>query len=132
MHSTDLGKIVDAGIPFFSLTAIEVFLVDSDLAEGGGHTNCGGTGNDKVIITDRALGTNPFLLAHEIGHVLSGVHPEEPTVNEQWKGEADTILQPSGSIGKANPAKRPAEYCCKRYNVKLAVSTDVVPAKAYP
>src|SRR6185369_14133498 len=80
---------------------IEVFLVDSELPNGGGTTFNTGSSLAKVVITERSTG-NPNLLAHEIGHVLGGLHPNSPPDPPNWIADEDTVLEPSGSPGQPN------------------------------
>jgi hypothetical protein len=80
---------------------IEVFVVDNDIAhQGGAATGNLGTANAKTVISDR--GTSNTLLAHELGHVLGLNHPGTGTPTD---GEANTIMQPTGSHSAANPTR---------------------------
>jgi hypothetical protein len=83
-------------------TGPQVFFLDNDLSVfGGGRTgpNVGdsmSTGDDaKVMLSDH--GSNDRLLAHELGHAMGLLHPDEmPYIPKE------SIMEPSG-IGKTNP-----------------------------
>jgi hypothetical protein len=101
---------------------IEVFLVDSNLPSGGGATFSPGAGLAKIVITDRNAG-NPTLLAHEIGHVLSLLHPESPPSPPSWIADPGTVLEPSGSPSRPSPERNTLLNCRKIDNAAL-VSTS--------
>jgi hypothetical protein len=84
---------------------VEVFVVDNDIAFlGGAATFMSPPGPaSKTILSDR--GTSDTLLAHEMGHVLGLNHPGDGTAHD---GEANTILQPTGSHSVANPTRNTA------------------------
>lgn len=87
---------------------VEIFMVANHLGPGfpgGADTlppigaGCGATGN--IVISD--IGTSDTLLAHELGHILGLDHPTAgPPFNP---GEANTILEPSGSDSTPNPTR---------------------------
>jgi len=84
---------------------IEVFVVDNDIAIlGGAATFISAPGPaSKTILSDR--GTSDTLLAHEIGHDLGLVHPGDGTAHD---GDANTIMQPTGSHSVANSTRNTA------------------------
>jgi hypothetical protein len=96
--------------------AIEVFINRGELTEGGGNSYLYWDGGALafIIITDLAgvLG-NDRLLAHELGHVLGGTHPNDEADGDLglWVGEVDSVLQPSDSLSEKNPGFRPAHFC---------------------
>jgi hypothetical protein len=84
---------------------VEVFVVDNDIAIlGGAATFMNPPGPaSKTILSDR--GTSNTLLAHEMGHVLGLQHPGTGTAHD---GDANTIMQPSGSHSVVNSTRNTA------------------------
>lgn len=77
---------------------VEVFVVENDIAHQGGAFTFFPFGPDaKTVLSDR--GSSSTLLAHELGHVLGLNHPGAGTTSD---GDADTIMQPTGSHSIAN------------------------------
>jgi hypothetical protein len=77
---------------------VEVFFVDTftpSVFWGGGATYSSGLASAKVISTDQnaAGGVDLTHLAHELGHVLSLMHPGSGSVKDASTG---TLLCPSG------------------------------------
>lgn len=78
---------------------IEIFFVDNNLTWTGGGRTIPPLGADaKIVVADH--GTNNNLIAHELGHVLGVMHPGAP-----HGGEANTVMQPSGSQDATNPSR---------------------------
>jgi len=112
---------------------VEVFFVAHDLASyGGGATLNGGMSQAKVVVTDQISG-NPALLAHEVGHVFNGDHPNstDPTF---WAADSGTVLTPGhpnpelnslSNCGRVdNPALvsgKPPVVCCLNPTLNLVV-----------
>jgi hypothetical protein len=98
---------------------IEVFFVDNPLANyaGGAAFSCGWN-QAKVVLTDDNECT-PHLLAHELGHVLAGVHPLDTAVSIFWQGDIGTvmegILQPCDPI----PERNTENNCVRAHNPAL-------------
>lgn len=110
--------------------AICVFLTDRQLTEdGGGVMTDGGTGIAKVLLTSRVVnGTNappnPNLLAHEMGHVLHGLHPEDMERNNWWIPiDSNTVMAQSGNIMLANLALNTLFNCQQAKNDALITGT---------
>jgi hypothetical protein len=83
---------------------VEVFVVDNNIAfQGGAFTFFPLGPQSKTVLSD--LGTSNTLLAHEVGHVLGLAHPGDGTAHD---GEANTIMQPSGSHSITNPTRNTA------------------------
>lgn len=115
IYNQALDHIADHSRVDWRLNAVEVFINNGPLAKGGGTTFL--YRNDDgalalVIMTDLAE-QNSHLLAHELGHVLGGTHPNETPSPRSglWKGELNTVLEPSDSLSRLNPGFRPLGYC---------------------
>ncbi len=96
---------------------LRVYFVAADLPDGGATTFEPGMLSGHVVITDNNKG-NPYLLAHEFGHVLNGNHPNLDN-GTQWPGASKSILKPSGSAHKMNRSRNPIENCCQVCNSGL-------------
>lgn len=102
---------------------IDVFLVDSDLAgDGGGASFSPTTALARVIMSNQNAG-NPFLLAHEIGHVLGGLHPGIPGHDGLWAGDNESILVPSGSNQTHNPFPKNTPRNCRQAKNDALIQT---------
>ena len=100
-------------------TGIRVYFVDADLAGGGASAFQPGMAHGYIVMTDRNNG-NRYLLAHEIGHILNGDHPGGGEGRwKLWAGEADSILEFTGSASSANPSKNTLTNCCQVCNSGL-------------
>lgn len=83
---------------------IEVFWVDNDMAwAGGGFTFFPWGPPSKMVLSDH--GTSDTLFAHEMGHALGLFHPGDGTAHD---GDADTIMEPTGSHSIENPRRNTA------------------------
>lgn len=102
---------------------IEVFLVAGPVSDGGGATFSGGTSLAKVVITAENNG-NDNLLAHELGHVLGGLHPNDSPEPGRWIGEKDTVMEFSTETMAANPDKNSLANCRSVKNACLFEAGD--------
>jgi Domain of unknown function (DUF4157) len=106
-HKTTGSTVAELGAIAGLRTAagVEVFVVDNDIAIlGGAATFMSAPGPaSKTILSDR--GTSDTLLAHEIGHDLGLFHPGDGTAHD---GDANTIMQPTGSHSVANSTRNTA------------------------
>ena len=82
---------------------IEIFFADAFQPSdnhGGGATYGSGTESAKIVSSDENIdgGVNLHHLAHELGHVLSLLHPRDPDPGRAWMIEASTgtLMCPSG------------------------------------
>lgn len=102
-ESTRIQKIMNSWEDRKDCRVIEVFLVRSRVPNGGGSTRDGGTGLDNVVVSDLSMRNN-LLLAHELGHVLSGLHPRQMNNRRRlWVADERTVLEPSLRLDRANP-----------------------------
>jgi hypothetical protein len=87
---------------------IEVFFTERFTSNdnGGGETTGSGTVAAKIVSSDEnaAVGVDLHHLAHELGHVLSLLHPDRPDAGRPWMipGSTGTLMCPSG-FGNDNP-----------------------------
>jgi len=78
------------------LRTIEVFFsASSEMPDGGGQSVSCGMANAAIAVTDDSKEL-PRLVAHEIGHILNGIHPADPAKDGEWNGPRDSVLEPSG------------------------------------
>ena len=99
---------------------VEIFFVDNPLSSyGGGGTGSCGWNTASVVLTDHSE-HNPNLLAHELGHVLAGTHPEDSSPSAFfWEGEAGTVLEATLYDHDANPDRNTLSNCCYAHNPAL-------------
>jgi hypothetical protein len=89
-------RLLNASRPVGDRNAVPVFFVANDLHNlgfGGGNTTFLTINPDTslaVVVIGRTA--SALVLAHELGHVLSGLHPDEDPGPVVWTGDADTIL----------------------------------------
>lgn len=130
-QSSAIATICAAAAP--PVGVIPIFFVDNDLAnDGGGATILPGTPLARVVVSDHILGddgfgtlsTNPALLAHELGHVLGGVHPNELPQITEWLGAMPSILEASGIPWQMASDRNPLENCVHAYNVAAQPHSD--------
>jgi hypothetical protein len=103
-----------------SENTVEVFFVDHPLPSyGGGATGSCGWNTASVVLTEHT-DHNPNLLAHELGHVFAGVHPNPPTSsNFFWSGEGGTVLKATLHNNEANPDRNTLSNCLYAHNPAL-------------
>ena len=75
-----------------------------------------------MVISDHNVG-NDFLLAHELGHALSLIHPWSPSSGGLWAGDHDSVLEPSGSPVIANPDENTYWNCIHATNPVITTLT---------
>lgn len=99
---------------------IEVFFVDHRLKKyGGGATLSCGCNTASVVLTEYS-DYNDNLLAHELGHVFAGVHPNPPIPSTFfWEGDTDSVLEPILHINEANPDLNTLSNCRRADNPAL-------------
>jgi hypothetical protein len=120
-RSSDSDRIRRAFSSEVALDGIEVFLVDAGFSGGGGSTFSPGHAQATVVMTNRNAG-NPNLLAHELGHVLSGLHPGETPTSVSWVADAGTVLEPSNSASLPNPGQNSLRNCRQARNPALVLN----------
>lgn len=87
-----------------NLDYIEIYLVENLTSEtGGGATNRCGT-NDAFVFLDVSVAKKkPYLLAHELGHVLGLYHPGECNSEATYRqGSLNSVMVPTPSISPRN------------------------------
>lgn len=111
---------------------IEVFFVDNPLESFGGGAVCScGWNTAKVVLTEHH-GCNPHLLAHELGHVYAGIHPNASSLSTFfWEGEINTILEPALQDCQVNPDRNTLQNCLSARNPAL-ISLPAVPCALRP
>jgi hypothetical protein len=82
---------------------IEIFFSASDqFPDGGGQSVSCGMAQAAIAVTDNSKEL-PHLVAHEIGHILNGIHPTDTVaVYGEWNGDDGSVLEPFGG-GIKNP-----------------------------
>jgi hypothetical protein len=75
--------------------AIEVYFSAEELPDGGGQSVSCGAANAAIAVTDHDSGREN-LVAHEIGHILLGIHPHDPYDSGEWRGDEGSVLEPIG------------------------------------
>jgi hypothetical protein len=104
---------------YASTTQIEIYLIEQFVGDGhgGGISYNSGQASAYCILaldqSDQVAG-NPYLLAHEVGHVLGLAHPLG-TPNLETTGLIDSspqsIMQPSNPPGSPNPSDNSLFNC---------------------
>jgi hypothetical protein len=100
--------------------ALLLFFSDDSLrGDGGGLTHYPGMGCDVIILTSNT-GRNRYLLAHEIGHALNGLHPRSGPPHatgrgQPWVAERCTVLEPS-QPGQPNPSVNTQFNCANAWS----------------
>ncbi len=120
-NSNDYQAIVTSCLPLLPSDAIHIIFVENALNNvGGGAAYNPGEANAKIVMTNN--GSNPQLLAHELGHVLALCHPSgcggQDIVSgfALVAGEQYTVLEP----GQPNPDKNTLYNGANASNVRLA------------
>ena len=83
---------------------IEVYLTKGTLSEdtNGGETFGCGTNEAYIILDIDKIGTNDFLFAHELGHVLDITHPTGSQCADLLKGSRCSVMTPGKEISNRN------------------------------
>lgn len=110
---------------------VEVFFVDHPLDSFGGGATCScGWNTAKIVLTEHSE-SNPNLLAHELGHVFAGLHPNQNSSTFFWKGDVKTVLQATLYSGQKNPDRNTLSNCGHAHNPALA-SISPHPCRLHP
>jgi hypothetical protein len=96
---------------------IPIFFVAADFGLGGGYTDLDGSALAATVLTEYCE-DNPNLLAHELGHVFDGDHPDaDPkTTENDWIGDVCTVLKPTNSLSEKNPELNTLHNCEEAWN----------------
>ncbi len=98
---------------------IVVYLVDALLDRpGGGISHDCGQASAYSILDLNKMGANPYLLAHELGHVLGLYHPDEST--KPYPGSWESVMKASGAFSP-NPSANTL-YNCRIFTAGMAGS----------
>jgi hypothetical protein len=98
---------------------VEIYFTAAQLPDGGGVAfNCGSSLAAIVVSDHQAADLN--LVAHEIGHILNGLHPTDPAVPGEWRGEPGSVMEP-GALRPANLAALGANSCSNAKQAAFAV-----------
>ena len=105
---------------------IEVFFVDNRLPSyGGGATGSCGWNTASVVLTEHS-DHNPNLLAHELGHVFAGVHPQPSSPSTFfWEGEVNTVLQATLRPNEPNLDRNTLSNCLHAHNPALTTPSPL-------
>jgi hypothetical protein len=104
---------------------IEIFFVNRPLTAFGGGATCScGWNTAKIVLTENSQ-SNPNLLAHELGHVFAGAHPNSQNDPSGffWVGDVNTVLQATLHAGQKNPDQNTLSNCRHTHNPALATIT---------
>lgn len=106
------------GLVYHSDSAVGVYLVDELWpGSGGGVTYNEGVSGAYIILQVDAANANPYLLAHELGHVLALAHPDGAfgLVPTSWA----SVMQPTGGAG-------PNPNANSLYNCRIMIENSFV------
>ncbi len=104
---------------------VEILFTAGKLANGGGSTFQAGWGTDIVVISDVVARQNEALLAHELGHVFRGEHPNVTKVKAgYWTGGNGTVLVDTSQTGGKNPTCNSKDNCLQACNPVLVETED--------
>lgn len=122
--SNDIGAITGSYTPPVGI--IPLFFVHHALGGGGATPLPWGSSLTRVVVSDMTSGrnpvtevssTNPNLLAHEMGHVLGGVHPDQLPSGVLWRPQgAPNVMKASGVSYEPNSPCNPLSNCIDASN----------------
>lgn len=95
-------------------TTVEIYFTSARMADGGGVAFSCGTSLAAIVVSDQQAGALN-LVAHEIGHVLNGLHPTAPPVAGEWNGEQGSVMDPVALIPASVIALGAHSCNCARY-----------------
>lgn len=94
-NRVDLTNLTAISASHIEAGVIEIFMIAQDVGFQP-QTLSPGMGLDRILLPERQA--KPRTLAHELGHVLSGVHPGKTPLGHQWVGAVGSLLDP-GHVG---------------------------------
>jgi len=97
---------------------LEIYFVENELADGGGSAISCGSALATIVVSDKST-DKPNLIAHEIGHILNGIHPTDKLNPGEWLGDQNSVLEPFG--GPATPSPISGSNCVHARSAVLAV-----------
>jgi len=99
---------------------LEVYFAASELADGGGDALSCGSALAAIVVSDKST-SNQNLVAHEVGHILCGIHPTDDLTLGTWRGDTDSVLEPMG--GPTNPKAISENNCTYAKTAALTVKS---------
>jgi hypothetical protein len=92
-RKTSSDPLVVRGTEDPEAATVEVYFTAAEMADGGGIALSCGSALAAIVVSDQQT-DELNLVAHEIGHILNGVHPTDPAAAGEWNGEPGSVMEP--------------------------------------